>query len=163
MSLNHKKYILTETVISAGINGAFSFMFARQVFAEQSTIDPSALIIDAIPQTLFVVFFSAFVPTFFTRRRLNQGKLQPLPMRMHRWPRHALLRGLYAAVLLTLISTIIHWVVFQFQNLNAIPYQIMLLYKILYGVLLSVLVTRWALTLSLSEYSENQPVNNETV
>lgn len=156
--MNHKKYIAIETLISSMINGAFSFVFAYLAFHKVGYVSSNQVLIDAIPQSLFVAFFAVFIPTLITRHRLRKGAISPLSYHSHNWPDHALLRALTAGIFIAILSAGLHFIVLKVLATDTFEFQNLLAFKVVYGVVLSILITPKALLLALSEFKTSQYV-----
>ena len=146
-----RKYVITESVISMLFNAAFSFVFTYLVFRGQVSIPNSELVIDALPQSFFVAFFGALVPTMVTRARLRAGKISPLPFRKSYLPGNALLRAISMGILFAVAGFAGHFVLLEALGIDSLALGTVLTYKTLYGAALSWLVTPWALQITFTD------------
>lgn len=151
--MNHKKYIALETLISSIVNGCFSFIFAYLAFQKFSVIHSNQILLDVIPQSLFVTFFAILVPTLITRHRLKKLTISPLSYRSNLWPNHALLRALMGGIAVAVLATGCHFFILKVLPVETFSLHSVLFYKVVYGVALSAMITPKAVLLSLTEYN----------
>ncbi|GAB3098127.1 hypothetical protein G8770_17655 [Aestuariicella hydrocarbonica] len=154
--MNHKKYIALETLISSVVNGCFSFIFAYLVFQKFSEISSNQILVDVIPQSLFVTFFAILVPTLITRHRLKKSTIPSLPYRSNLWPNHVLLRALTGGIAVAVLATGFHFIVLKALTVETFSLHSVLFYKVIYGVALSAMITPKAVLLSLTEYNKGK-------
>lgn len=152
--MNYKNYIFKETLISSVANGIFSFIFAFIVFHNMDLISSHDVLIDVFPQSLFVTFFAVFVPTLLTRNRLKKEVIESLPYHQNRWPGNAFIRAVLLGISVAIVATLSHFLLFQVITVDSLSFNNLVTYKVVYGMLLGVLITPWALQLALSEFSQ---------
>lgn len=151
--MNHTKYIAIETLISSVFNGCFSFIFAYLAFQKFSVIRSNQILVDVIPQSVFVTFFAILVPTLITRHRLKKLTISPLSYRSNLWPNHALLRALTGGIAVAVLATGFHFIILKTLTFETFSLHSVLFYKVIYGVALSMIITPKAVLLSLTEYN----------
>lgn len=145
----HGRYIAVETAISAVINAALSLLAAWLVFGGRTSLDaagPQGFAMDFLPQTFMVTFMSTLVPTWLTRRRVQAGQLEKLPERAAPLPRNPLLRALLVALATTIIMGLAAMILAPMVWSSPVALQGLLVLKVAYGALLSIPVTRYAIT-----------------
>ncbi len=150
-SILDTSYILKESFISMLFNSLFSFGFTYAFFQHSASIMKHDLIIDALPQTFAVTFFGMLIPTLITRKRLRTGLLTTLDIKPTILPYNVLLRAIFCGVLIAVMGLVGHYIVFNYFNIESIPFITALVYKTLYGALLSLIVTPFALRIALRE------------
>lgn len=136
-------YIRKETMISMIINGAFSLIFFLIIFRQAATVPlwgAGNWVFDMLPQSFMVTLMSTLVPGAITARRLRAGVLQP-SSQQSRLPRSLVLRALLLAVVSAFLGTGLIALIAMLSELADLPWTTALLVKILYGILLSALVT----------------------
>jgi len=148
---NIRKYIITESVISMLFNAAFSFGFTYFIFSGQQFIPGSELIMDALPQSFFVTFFGALVPTLITRARLRAGKISPQPYRKNFLPDNALLRAINMGILVGIAGFACHFLLLTALAIDSLALSTTLAYKTIFGAILAWIVTPWALHISFTD------------
>lgn len=146
-----KGYIYKETAISAGFNAIFSVLFTVLVFSGESPIPRNALVADAGPQSFFVAFFAVFVPTLLTRRRRRSGLGFTVDNRQWPVPYNVFARAILCGLVAALVGVVGHYLLLGVAGMESISFTAALVYKGLYGIALTLLVTPIALCIALSE------------
>lgn len=145
----HGRYIAVETAISVVINGLLSLLAAWFVFRGRESIDaagPLGYAMDFLPQTFMVTFMSTLVPTWLTRRRVRAGQLQQFPERVARLPRNVVLRALLVGLASTLVLGLTAMILAGWVWNAPLALATLLVLKVACGALLSIPVTRFAIT-----------------
>jgi hypothetical protein len=151
------KYIIVETTICCVINALFSFGFAYVVFSGVASVSGQALIVDAIPQSFFVAFFAVFPVTLLTRRRLAKGLITPVRFEQNRLPNNAFVRSVVIGIIVILLAVAGHYVVLAVLYTENVSTGAVLLYKTLYGVALTLVITPYVLKCALAETQQDAP------
>lgn len=147
MTPAHRRYILVETLVSAGINAVLSIVFTLLVFGGERLVAVPALVRDALPQSFMITLMAWLVPSLLTGRRLRAGAIAPLPGRAPRG--HVAVVSLLAAVVVAAVAGAVHWAVLPVLLPPAVPFGAVLAGKAVYGALLGAVVTRVALARAL--------------
>lgn len=134
------------------INALFSFGFTYAAFHGAALISGQALIFDAIPQSFFVGFFAVFPATLITRRQLAKGAVTPLDFQTNRLPQNAFLRSVSSGIIVLVFGVAVHYLVFGALYTESLSLGVVLLYKTLYGIAITLVITPFALKCALSEY-----------
>jgi pilus assembly protein TadC len=148
----HGRYIATETGISAVINAALSLLAAWLVFHTRTAIGATGVggyAVDFLPQTFMVTFMSTLVPTWLTRRRVRSGQLAKSPRSGLPLPHNVFLRALAIALTATLVIGVACMLVSRQWN-APLQFDALLILKVVYGVLLSIPITRFVLRAALA-------------
>lgn len=145
------QYIFVETLISCIINALFSFGFTYGVFHTADIVLQQDLLTDAIPQSFAVGFFSVLPVTLLTRRRLAKGKITALEYKHSRLPDNVFLRAITIALGMAILGFAGHYMVFTVLNIQHVSLTSALIYKTLYGIVITLLITPVALKCALSD------------
>lgn len=88
--------------------------------------------------------FATLIPTLLTRKRISSGALAVLPPQRSWLPANAFLRALSLASLVAIAATLLHAVVLYGAGVETLLRDTVLVYKPVYGPLLSWFVTPYA-------------------
>jgi hypothetical protein len=146
-----KKYLIRETLVSTIINSVLSFAITFLVLGGNELVLRQALVIDALPQTFAVTFFSVFVPTFLTRKKIKSGQLETLLFRKTWLPNHAFFRAVLCGLLAAIVGGLAHFAVLTGLQIEELMISTVFIYKTLYGAAISILITPIALRIVLHE------------
>ncbi len=146
-----RQHVIRETLTSTLINSLFSFTITLLLLGGNEVIARQALVIDAIPQSFFVTFFSVLIPTWLTRKKIRGNKLPTLPFRQTWLPFNGFLRAVCFGVIVAIAGAMLHLVVLSVLQVNQLGIGTIYVYKTIYGAMLSVLVTPYALMVALKE------------
>jgi hypothetical protein len=146
-----RKHLVRETLVSTIINSVLSFAITFLVLAGNDIVLRQALVIDALPQTFAVTFFSVFVPTFLTRKKIKSGQLQTLPFRKTWLPNNAFFRAVLCGLLAAIVGGLAHFAVLTGLQIEELMISTVFIYKTLYGAVISILITPVALRIVLHE------------
>lgn len=146
-----RPYFIKETTISSLINAAFSFMFAHAAFGGVDLVTKQELVINAIPQSLFVTFFGVLVPTLLTQRRVKANKIRMLPIRTILLPQNLLFRALVLAIPVALIGGGLHLIATNVLALDEVAGNSAVIWQTIYGAILAWVVTPLGLFIELSK------------
>jgi hypothetical protein len=151
----HRRYIALETVISMIINIAFSALFFFLVFARSDHIDlwgKHGFALDYFPQTFMIALMSIIVPTIFTRKRVNGGRLARRGSAFGaRLPRSVILRAiLLACAACVTLGAVAVWITASFWS-GEPAHSNLLLLKLAYGAVVAAVLTPVGLVAALSD------------
>lgn len=146
-----KRYILRETAVTTLFNMAFSFGFAWFFFRKLEQILQKELIVDAIPQSFAVTFFGVLIPTIITRAKIRRGSIAALQYRPSRLPANPLLRAITMGILAAIGGGLLHLLVLRGLQIEYLSIDTTLIYKPVYGALLTWIVTPVGLWIALAE------------
>jgi hypothetical protein len=149
-----RRYLLSELLVSLLVNSLLSVLAAWVVFGQRESVvlwGGDGLAVDFLPQTFMVALMSTLVPGWLTRRRVQAGKIASLDAPPQRLPRNLLLRALLVAVLATFGFGGIAILVTSAVWAGALPTGSVILFKVLYGAMLSIPITRFGLLAALSD------------
>lgn len=148
MDVKHSRYLAVETSGSTIVNAVLNLLGAWIEFHGRARIATSGsrgLVADTIGQTLIVAFLSVLVPSILTRRR--QGATSQITAKRP----NLYLRSLLAAVVFTLIGTAFNALLLPRLFPAGVSHHDVLLYKTVYGALVGMLATWFALRTILNE------------
>ena len=151
MDTGIRNYVLRETMVSMLINAALSLGFAWLVFGGSSSVERRDLVFDALPQSFFVAFFGALVPTLLATRRIRSNRIGTLPQRRSWLPANTLARGIAIGGLAAVAGILLHALVLYGLRINELGTRTVLVYKPIYGAVLAWIVTPYALLVVLAE------------
>ena len=151
-----RKFIIRETGIATLFNMAFSFGFAYLFFKGLEEIPQNTLVIDAIPQSFAVTFFGVLVPSLMTRGKIRAGKLESLPARKSLLPANLFLRVITMAAIAAVAGALLHLLVLRGLQVDQLAQKAALIYKPIYGALLTWVVTPVGLLALLRQPKEAQ-------
>lgn len=155
------KYIIVQTAICCVINALFSFGFTYVAFHSTALIPQQDLIFDAMPQSFFVAFFAVFPATLLTRRRLAKGTIPALEYHRNMLPANAFLRAIVFGIAALIVGVSLHWLLLNALSIQEISFATALLYKTLYGIALTLLITPYALKCALAEFQPTPDATRE--
>lgn len=153
MDSEHRKYLARETLASAVINALLSAAVCWLVFGRGgagSVDEAKVLAMDFLPQAFVLSVMSVLVPGLVTRRRLKLGLVAPWQGPSPALPRNLVLRAVVIALAATVLgggaALLVTLAVWQGPLSIGAVYGI----KVLFGVLLSIPVTRIGLRAALA-------------
>ena len=150
------RYVRTETLISALINGVLSVIFFFLVFGSEDRIAWRDLALDSLPQSFAIAFMGTLVPTLLTRKRLRTGAVQPLDNGSSRPSRNVFLRALLVAAVVAATAGLLHFVLLPLGPATW-GFGAALGYKALYGLLLGATTGRTAVLDALRSRFDPDP------
>ena len=146
-----RKHVVRETLVSTIINSVLSFGITFLVLGGNDIVHGQALVIDALPQTFAVAFFSVLVPTILTRKKIKSGQLDTLAFRSTWLPNSAFIRAVLIGLLAAVAGGLAHLVVLTGMQIEELMIGSVFIYKTLYGAVISILITPVALRVVLHE------------
>jgi hypothetical protein len=161
MTSVHRRYLATEVLIGAAINGVLSAAFVLLVFGGQSRVAAADLVMDALPQSFMVALMSAVVPTLLTRKRVRGGVVPPLSPMISWLPRNVGVRAICTALVVTVVAGIVHWAVLGPMAGVAFPFASVLIAKVAYGAALGAAITAWSVRNALADRTAEQQGRGE--
>jgi hypothetical protein len=152
------KYLAVETAISMAINGLLSAGFAWLIFHGHDYVPingPGGLVRDAGPQTFMIALMGTLVPSLITRQRMRAGHLDAWLQR-HSGARQRrgstiFLRALVMAIVGVALGLAINQTILPLLFPAALAYERVLLFKTVYGLLVALVVTPFAVSWVLKE------------
>jgi len=136
----HRRYVRRETVVGVVINTLLSVAFALAV-SRGAPVALATAAIDFGPQVFMVTFATTLAITLIARKRLGAGAIPALPREQGgplRWaPRNPLLRAVLFGALAAAVLAPLSAGLLLASGLDAVPATAFVLFKALYGALLS--------------------------
>ena len=144
---DRRRYVRSETAVSAGINASFSLLFVLLVFGVSGDVPVwgfGNFVFDFLPQSFAIGLMATLVPALLTRKAIAAGRVDGSfhGARPGSVVRLALRNALLAAV----TGTTVWAAAFFILGTEAIAFPAALSVKIGYGALLGAIVTRTLLT-----------------
>jgi hypothetical protein len=152
------KYLVVETAISMGINALLSAGFAWLIFHGHDHVPirgPGGLVRDAGPQTFMITLMGTLVPSLITRQRMRAGRLDAW-LQGHSGASQGrasniFLRALVMAVVAMVLGLAINRTILPLLFPAGLAYEGVLLLKTVYGLLVALLVTPFAISWVLKD------------
>ncbi|HET9511102.1 MAG TPA: hypothetical protein VFO80_08120 [Sphingomonas sp.] len=152
MTGSQRRYVAIETLISCIINGIFSLFFSWLIFASAPTASVGDVAFDALPQSIVIAFMATLVPTLLTRSRLAKRRIDGIVgRRVRRWPVAAVARAALIAATVGVAGGIATILLLPRVAAPEWAFADIAAYKVLYGVMLSGLVTVVMVRVALSD------------
>jgi len=143
----HRKYIWAETMVGAVFNTVISIIFAFLVARGVDAVPlwgAMGMAVDFVPTVFMITLVTTLIVTLLARKRLAQGKAPALPRSLGGplgWaPRAAVVRGLIYALLFTIVLVPLSIGALIALNATAMPVTTFVVFKALYGLMLSLLI-----------------------
>jgi hypothetical protein len=153
MTSAHSVYIRRATATSLLINVTISAVMTWVMFSRSPVIfawGMHGFALDFLPHTFMISLMSILAPGFAARKDLAAGRITAMPNAHSIWPDTLRLRGFIWAIMATLAlvgSSIATVVLFHVTKLS---FHELLIIKILYGALATLLVTPVGLRATLA-------------
>ena len=142
LSIEHRRYLKTETAVNSIVNAAFSAIFTWLLFRSADIIPlwgATGMAVDLIPTVFMCTLATGLIATIMTRKKVRQGVLHQLPtawsnyLLIRMWPRNVVLRSVLVALLATLTLVPLSVGVMLGFNVTEMNYMPLLMFKIVYG------------------------------
>jgi hypothetical protein len=153
MTSAHSAYIRRATATSLLVNVTISAVMTWVVFSRSAAIfawGVHGFALDFLPQTFMISLMSILAPGFAARKDLAAGRIAAMPNADSIWPATLRMRGfIWAIIATTALVGISFAAVVQFQVIK-LSFNQLLVIKILYGALATLLVTPVGLRATLA-------------
>ncbi len=163
LSAAHSRYIRNESLVNSVVNSAISALFVWIAFRGMARVPlwgAQGLVADLVPTCVAIAIFSTMILTLLTRARMKRGVVAPLQERrgLAAWlPRNVLLRTLVMAVTVAVIFVPISTLGLMLADADGVSYGRVMVFKIIYGFVLSLLISRPLLLRALADGAAATP------